>query len=279
MYWNNYVIVILEHRNTDLSKLPQKVANIACTYLYDDEMGRPSVHQARRLTDPTPGNPDNSEYNTLCPGLRVSSAYIPSMPGMFLSTTTGVLVNDGVGNKFMTAASHGFPSECGPIVIHPLPADGRYIGEMIMEVAHTAIGLVRLQDDETFRNITFQNDDMFYLKKLSSAKDCRTGEYVFLDSPDTGCLEGNFMATSFQRVPSEDDGSLEQQWIFTIWDYMGQDSSALPAGMCGSAIWTQTGDVLGFLKYAPVSGVMKGWCAGTAADELIKRGFTLVVTP
>jgi hypothetical protein len=73
-------------------------------------------------------------------------------------------------------------------------ADGRCIGEMIMEVAHTDIGLVRLQDDETFHNITFQNDDIsdsIHLKRLSSAKDCRTGDYVFLDSPDTDCFEGH----------------------------------------------------------------------------------------
>jgi hypothetical protein len=38
-------------------------------------------------------------------------------PGMFLSTTTDVLVKGRVGNEFMTA---GFPDECGPIVIQPL---------------------------------------------------------------------------------------------------------------------------------------------------------------
>lgn len=60
---------------------------------------------------------------------------------------------------------------------------------------------------------------------------------------------------------------------------MGQDSAgSLPDGMCGSAVWTEDGDVIGFFRYAPKDGAMKDWCAGIAADELINRGFTLVNT-
>src|SRR5437667_10133987 len=68
---------------------------------------------------PNLGNPNNSEYNNLQPGLRVTSAYFLSDLDTFLSTTCGVLVRDQVGNKFMTAAAYGFPGECGTQVIHP----------------------------------------------------------------------------------------------------------------------------------------------------------------
>jgi hypothetical protein len=282
MYWANFVIIVLEHRNTDIGKLPWKAANISCFYLYDDEMGRPSTPQARRLTDPTAGNPDDSQYDTLQPGLRVTSAYLPSKPDMFLSTTTGVLVRDRVGNKFMTVASHGFPAECGTEVIHPLPASGRNIGEVIMEVSHTDVALVKLRDGEIFSNITFQNENIqepVQLKRLAGIKDHRIGDAVVLDSPDTGCIDGIIQLTSYQRVPSDDHAAPEQQWIFTTWYYMGQDSeNSLPEGMCGSAIWTEDGDVVGFFRYAPKEGAMKDWCAGIAAEELISRGFTLVNT-
>jgi hypothetical protein len=282
MYWGNSVTIILEHRNTNTAKLPYMAANIPCLYMYEEEVGRPPMPQARRVTDPTQGNPDNSEYDTLQPGLRVTSDYLPSEPDKFLSTTSGVLVRDRVGNEFMTAAAHGFPGECGTQVIHPLPVGGRSIGDIIMEVSHTDVALVKLAEAERFSNVTFQNNyipEPVQFQKLISVMDLQRWDIVVLDSPDTGCIEGNFMATSRRRVPIDDHASPEQQWIVTVWLYNGQDSASdLPEGMSGSAIWTRNGDVLGFFRYAPKDGVMKDWCVGIAADELINRGFTLVDT-
>ena len=212
----------------------------------------------------------------------MTSNYMPSQPGMFLLTSAGVLVRDQVGKEFMTAASHGFPAECGTRITHPLPAGGRNIGNLIMEVTHTDIALVKLLDTEKFSNVTFQNEIMpepVQLKRLASVDDHRSGDPVFLDSPDTGCISGTLMRSSYQRGPSDDHGLPDQNWIYTTWYYMGQDSAnALPDGICGSAIWCEDGDVIGFFRYAPKSGVMKDWCAGIAADELTNRGFTLVDT-
>lgn len=132
--------------------------------------------------------------------------------------------------------------------------------------------------------MTFQSGEIsesVQLKRLARAKDRRIGDHVFLDSPDTGCVAGKFMTTSFQfqRVPTGDHTSSEQQWVLTTWCYTGQDSAGtLPDGACGSAIWTEEGDVLGFFRYAPTEGVMRDWCAGTASDEILKRGYTLVDT-
>ena len=80
MYWGNYVS-----------------AHTCMMMRWEDRQCIKSASQT-----PTPGNPDNSEYNTLWGGLRVSSAYFPSMPGVFLPTTTGVLVN---GNEFVSRTS------------------------------------------------------------------------------------------------------------------------------------------------------------------------------
>ncbi|KAI5862476.1 hypothetical protein GGS23DRAFT_572537 [Durotheca rogersii] len=284
MCMDSCVIVVLKRRDTDMGKVPCQAANIICFYLFDDEMGRPPAPQARRLTDPTPGNPDNSQYDALQPGLRVTSSYLPSHPDMFLSTTSGVLLKDHlVGNKYMTVASHGFPAECGTQVFHALPGNGRVIGELVTKSTHADVALVKLCDAETFSNVTFHNDDgmmpqNIQLKRLVQVEGRQRSELAYLDSPDTGLIQGTYMFTSFAAIPS-DDNSPEQQWIFTIWLYRGQDSAiSLPGGMCGSAIWNEDGDVLGFFRYAPTEGVMKDWCAGIAADELIDRGFTLANT-
>ncbi|QSS53113.1 hypothetical protein I7I53_00276 [Histoplasma capsulatum var. duboisii H88] len=178
----------------------------------------------------------------------------------------------------MTVASC-FPDECGLIVNHPLPS-GRDIGELIMEVTHTDVALVKLRETEKF-NVTFRNSilESIQLKRFASAKVPPEGNTIYLDSPDTGCVLGSLLMTSFQRVPIDDSFQPNQQWVFTIWNYMEQDmSSTLPERICGSAIWNGDGDVLGFCRYAPKAGVMKDWCAGIAADELINKGYTLVDT-
>lgn len=117
------------------------------------------------------------------------------------------------------------------------------------------------------------------LKKFVSAKARPRFEIFNIDSPDTGSIAGTFMATSFQAIPLDDPNEPRQEWIFTTWLYQGENSATdLPAGMRGSAIWNDDGDVLGFLRYAINDGTMKGWCVGVAADELIKQGYTLVNT-
>ncbi|OBT97970.1 hypothetical protein VE01_03884 [Pseudogymnoascus verrucosus] len=160
MYWSNSVVVILQHRDINIRKLPWKVSNIGVFYRYEDEMDRPSTPQSRCETD------------------------------------------------------------------------------------------TRLENQ-------------VLLQRLTPAKGRRTGEFLFLVASDTDLIEGSFKVTSFQRV--------EEQWVFTIWLYMGQDSSDTVSPVYGTAIWTSDGDVLGFVRYAPTVGLMKDWCAGIAADEFIDR--------
>lgn len=278
-YWESFVVIILENRNADMTKLPCRVANIRCNYLYEDQMGRPEVPQARRLLEPMPGNPDESQYDILRPGLRLASSYDPSQPGAYLRTSAGVLVRDSVGNVFMTAASHGFPSEWGTTVYHPSSTGGRNIGELVMEITHTDVALVKLKTNEKFVNVTFQNDIMtepMQLRRFVRTMGIRRG-LVMLDSPDTGFIDGMLKLSSYTRVPSDDPLEPGQHWISTTWVYTGQGMSQdLPDGMCGSAIWDEDGSVFGFFRYAPKTGVMTDWCAGIAADELMDRGYTIV---
>jgi hypothetical protein len=197
-----------------------------------------------------------------------------------MATTTGVLVKDKVGTHFMTAAAHGFPAEFGNRVFHPNP-QGRPIGELIMELDHSDIALVLLGGDEIF-NVTWENHDTPQSQPLSSlisAKELHMGDAVWMDTPDTGSIEGAFVTTFFLRIPSENPFEREQRWVTTEWLYMGQDAEDLPEGIHGAAIMTDQDDVMhvaGFVRNAPRGGPMAGYCQGIAADELIRHGFTLV---
>lgn len=276
IYWKFSATVVLEHRHTDMSKIPATVGQVRCFYAYEDQMGRNAPRQARRQHEPSPGNPDNNQYQALRPGVRVSSAYLPSQPGTYMSTTTGVMLKDSLGYEYLTVTDHGFPAECGTRVMHPSP-DGRDIGELIMGVGHTDIALVKLNQGERFANTTFHNtllEDSTKLKRLVDEKSYRPGDTLYLDSPDTGCLDGTAMYAGMRRYPSDDP--TKQHWVFVDWIYMGQNSAKqLPDGMCGSAVWATNGDVIGFFQYAPKDGLMEDWCAAVGSQELIDRGYSL----
>lgn len=283
IYCNVYVIVILDKQGIDITKLPSRIARVRCHYYYSDEWGNKLAEfQARRSSDPAPGSPDDSEYNILQPGIRIASGPFPGHVGQFLSTTAGILIQDENNTEFLTVAAHGFPGQCGSSVFHPQAENGRAIGDLIMEVGATDIALVRLGKGERFCNITFDNDinpEPTRLQKLATAKSCQTGTTVYLDSPDTGLMEGMFWQYSYQRIPSDDVNQPCQKWVKAKWYYLGQDSSTdLPDSICGSAIWTENGDVVSFFHHAPKGGVMVDWCVGIASDELIERGFSVVDT-
>lgn len=277
MYWANFIIIVLEKRDTDLTKIPASVARVNCQVVFEDEMGRPKDPQARRQHDPRPGSPRETEHETLQPGVRVCSNYLPHKPGDFISSTAGVVLKDSLGKNYLTVAASGFPTECGRSVMHPSPSNGRDIGELTMEIGQTGIALVKLRDLEQFTNTTFYNTlfkESVQLRRLAKIGQYRRDDIVHVDSPDTGCLEGLLQRQAFTRFTSDD--LTIQEWIFTTWYYMGQESAhLLPSDMCGSAIWTREGDVVGFFQYAPKVGLMQNWCLGVEAEELVKRGFQL----
>ncbi|KAK7424138.1 hypothetical protein QQZ08_008744 [Neonectria magnoliae] len=165
---------------------------------------------------------------------------MPSNPGMFRTTTTGVLVQDDVGNEFMAVAAQGFPGACGTNVTPAHLTSGRKVGELTYEVSHTDVGMVKLEPHERFANVTFKSDDItepVRLKQLLRAEMLKSGDSVVLDSPDTGRINGTFQAQGYQRAPTVDANETEQQWVSTAWYYMGKGfGTNLDVGMCGSAI-------------------------------------------
>ncbi|MBE3047899.1 hypothetical protein IMZ48_36390 [Candidatus Bathyarchaeota archaeon] len=91
IYLAEYVTIVLGTRDADTTKLTGRAGGIAIMYRYEDEMGRPELFQARRATDTTPGNPDNSMHWAsryycewrcrLQPVGRVAPAFLPQDVG------------------------------------------------------------------------------------------------------------------------------------------------------------------------------------------------------
>lgn len=131
MYWRTAAAVVLEHHNTDISKVPAIFGQVHCLYTLEDERGPGDLLQTRRQREPQHENSNDVEYQTLRLGVMISSSDLPDEPGTDHSSLDGVLVTDVRGNDYLTIAAHGFPAECGIRVMHPLSSDqanSRHIG-------------------------------------------------------------------------------------------------------------------------------------------------------
>jgi hypothetical protein len=112
-------------------QLPGWIARSWTTYLHDKDMCRPKRRQAFRGVHPDParGIMDNTPYDVLRPGIAVFSP-ISINSHETLTTTTGVMVQNSAGDRFMTAASHGI-GQCQKL-FQAQPLGGRReIGEAV----------------------------------------------------------------------------------------------------------------------------------------------------
>lgn len=301
--WDHVVVIVLEQQidqdevlmDRILRSVPRSVARCTCLYLSEHHMDRPralsaqwmscqkntSTLNARSNSPEVTGfppilhrmTPDDSQYATLRPGVMVSS--VPNPEGESMRSSSGVLVKDLLGSTYMTTAAHGFPFDRN--VYHPYPG-GSMIGEITTELPHTDIALMKLRYGVEFVNEPFGNtltESPFRLGNFIRIAEIKRQDLVFFDSPFFGLVNGQLMSKNIMRVPSDDQE--QELWIKTEWSYMGQDSAHdLVDGVCGSAIWNTDHRVLGFLTYAPATGLYKSYCLSIAADHLLDRGYSMV---
>lgn len=243
-YWDSFFIIVLENEDTDLAEVPSAIGRCSCFYLFEKEMGRPRPDEfpARRIRDPTGDIVDNSQYDILRPGVMLSSGKDHTTSIEYL-TTSGVLVEDRLGYRYMSVASHGFPNDTK--VFHPL-AGGKDIGQIVVEFLHTDVALVKLHDEVRFVNETFESplDGAMptHLKKFVPADATQIGSTVYMNNPYVGYSEGTCGPHARMRIPNDDPSKPELQWIKTRWLYLGQGSTDhLEDEVCGSAIWNDNG--------------------------------------
>lgn len=319
-YWGNFVVIVLEYEDMgSLTQVPKYVGGCPCYYLFESEMGR----RPRKLSgEEVPGRftaedmarvgVDDIRYDILRPGILSSSDRQPDA-----AMSSGVLVQDSFGNRYMTTAAvphtgkiyhpHGNGSDRGvEIEIE--------IGQRATKLPHCDIMLVKLNDHVQFTNEPFENTliptpaPAFKLTGFARATDTKPGSYIALHSPYTGFIEGIREIHSFLRIPTNTDTGTDtnpipdpnsnpnpipilipipvqkkqdQIWLKCQWNYMCQDSSTRLAdngsGIRGSPIWNSEGLVTGFFRDAPTSGRFRDWCLSVSGVCLVEMGYTIVI--
>jgi hypothetical protein len=270
-------------------QLPLWIAQCWTTYLHEKDLQRPDGQKARRAVSPDPlqGVVDNTPYDVLRPGVLVSGE-VQQGAGerVVLSTTTGVLVKDALGNEFMTCSSHGVGDD--RTLWQSLPTgDRRVIGEAILELSSTDIAIMQLSSGVRFENEDFESpgEDSQRLQRVlgeSEGDRLYVGKSVYLNCPQTSTIPGMVMARGIKMVTSSPAHPAEDRHRYNIynWVYVGQNepnqtTSRIPDRACGSAIWDDEGCVVGFFRYYIEEGPWAGLYASISADEVVKAGYSL----
>lgn len=182
----------------------------------------------------------------------------------------------------MTAAAHGIGFDEQLWQIGP-QGRKKLIGEAVQEISFTGISLVKLGDDITFSNETFENSagEAPQFKRLfgeDPACDKTIDGNCYLDSPYTGNIEGFVVMNSVRIEKSSHPTESAFRYVIYSWLYFGQEEGDThklrpPDGTCGSAIWDDNGVILGFFLYYITSGRFAGFAATVNASELVKAGY------
>ncbi|KAF4125978.1 hypothetical protein GMORB2_1224 [Geosmithia morbida] len=206
MFASDRFFYVVLGNDTDMSvarsRLPGKLAKCITGYIFDHEVNRPgwARQKSRRETLPQPfrGTKDDIAYYALRPGVMISSTnYMIHTHSVDVSTTSGVMVKNASGQRFMTAASRDI-GEDGAI-LQTFPGDWKKpLGSAVQEICFTDVAFVQLNDDVLFSNELFENDSgvtnqMTTILGENEGNGIDLDEMVFIDSPFTGEMEGTIM--------------------------------------------------------------------------------------
>lgn len=259
-----------------LERLPSMLAKSPCGYEFESECERP-IEAAFRKVEPKSVVRDLSRYQPLRPGVALSCAN--SLLGKELLTTSGVLVENQNEERFITVASHGFPS-AQDNVFHP-DDSGPPIGRIYERITDSDIAIARLSSSCSYVNQTFDcvtKDDSFLPgTKVTGIRDAMTMpfyEELTMNSPFSGYCTGFHIGMELRPIPS-DEPVVPHKCCQSDWWYIGNGMDEPLGGTCGTVILDKEGKAVSFFKWLSVK--KPGFATGVAASTLTNWGYNIIM--
>ena len=270
---------IIVSDDTDLATLLCIIFGVITRYHFASEFPQPNL-SAVPVIKPAGTVYDDTRYdlggNRLRPGVMISSSVFERTDNgqtleSWSSATAGVLVQDsGTGAKFMTIPTHVLQNSYNRDVYHPDPKNGVIIGTAVYDLDKTDITLVKLNDDITFENVTFETEiqDATQITGIRDHREFRQSDPIWMNNPYTGLCDGQHLglAGRIEGYP-EDTRRYRENYLM----FENHVTTEPIAGCCGSAIVHEDGQLVGFYHFLDD----EGFSIAVSAEELTKRGFTI----
>ena len=182
----------------------------------------------------------------------------------YLSITSGLLVEDAQGHRYVTCALHGFLSD--GIVFHPDPIRGRPIGKVVQSFPNADVGLVRLEPGIRYTNEFFESKE----GRVSGVTPRRfatseMGDIIEMDNPFNGSCAG---ITVGRNYVLENDLYHRHHWQIFERGIKAEDRS------CGSPNLDGNGEVAAIFRFADSENPKIGFAL--RGEDVEKLGLKLV---
>lgn len=275
-WYGAFWVVTLTDKEINCQKMPSFLAGQGCYYrVSESEAGLPAVLRGKI---PDGVQYDNTAYadevgSILRPGIMVSSSATPSTVdgnevNNYKSTTTGLMIVNQDGEKFITVAAHGFEED--GLVWHPTPHQGKIIGKIVDSIPNTDIAIVKLNKGLRYTNHTFgtaENPGGNEMVDISPNYPPHTfiGDIISMDNPYSGFCEGQIIALGAKMA---DSGT---RYIAHTWLILHNGEEVMDES-CGSAILDEQNKVVGFFRFKSNDGT-DGFAV--SATELREAGYEI----
>jgi hypothetical protein len=253
---------IIVSDDTDLTTLPWKFFKVLARYHFASEFPQPNL-SAVRVIKPAGTVYDDTRYdlggNRLQPGVMISSGVFERTENgqtleSWSSATAGVLVQDSkTGAKFMTIPTYVLQNSDSRDVYHPDPKNGVVIGTAVLDLDETDITLVKLNDDITFENVTFETEiqDATQITSIKDHRDYLRGDPIWMNNPYTGLCDGQHNGP-LRRIEGYPDNIRRYEEFYSMFE--NHVATEPIAGCCGSAIIHEDGQLVGFYHFIDDEG-------------------------
>ncbi|KAI5289029.1 hypothetical protein KEM54_004530 [Ascosphaera aggregata] len=295
--WKDWATVVLEHDRVDRQWLPQTIARRSVFYIFKEDARCIETISLRDQSDEWRASVDYTTYDNLQPGVMLSSGRNPIEVGnendyetsrTEMLSSSGIMVTDKKSNRFMTVSSSHFPY--GVKVFHPTMASEywRCLGEIVCELPHLDISLVRLERNEVLNNQPFQNTlieqmGIGSLKDFLNAEEIDMGTPVYINSPATGYKRGTLGPCARIQLDSNNSGSNKRivRWIRARMIYIGRlqlGGTSNIGGLAGTPVWSKLGHVLGVIRgNKDADVVLKHWTYMIPAEYFTELGYSVTI--
>ncbi|KAI9761760.1 MAG: hypothetical protein M4579_000854 [Chaenotheca gracillima] len=245
-WWTWRMVIIVSANDGDVARLPYSINGMIVQYSRDPAMSEPALR--RKL--PTTDDPNGSQHpaKDLRPGIMLSSGGHEHE----LLTTSSIPLRGPDGARYFTGANQGVLG-VGSSVFHP-DRKGTKIGEVKSLVPNTDIALVALEEGFKYARQPFISEYKHtpILTNFRRTETLRIGNHLHLDSPFSGDWAATFLFERYAKFAAETPA--KNEWIESAVALVddGNGQGCIPPGICGSAVWDDQGEVVGFLQFEKV---------------------------
>lgn len=260
-----------------VDQLPNYLYHLPCFYLYKSQAPE-LLELSKRLICPLGTVWDDSRYDT--PGSSMRPGVMIGSKGS--TVTSGVLVKDYQGNRYMTIPTQILKGDESREIYHPrFPQMNAPIGVARITLEEVDISLVQLAPKVDFVNETFQgvintSHEHIPAKVISGLRyENLLHTNVSMNNPFMGHCEGVLYGVDLKL---EVLGGL-RKLVKYHWSIFENGDSPV-AGCCDSAILDENDDLVGFFRHVVIDANRQNTnFALTASSEILeKRGYEIVCT-